>query len=144
MVFLHNKINVRLLFGAHLFKRSNVLSLLFPHLFEGNNALVGSSKLLSEHGVVALHGLSHGSLSVNLTVESADVLLVHLAVRQAVRDDVVLGNHAVVRLRRRAVLLGGGSSRGGATRLLGGTGGGGLSELDLFLCKHLFLVLLFS
>lgn len=90
MVLLYKKINVRLLFGAHLFKRSDVLSLLFPDLFEGANALVGTTKLLAKHCIVALDRFSDGSFPGDLTVEGADVLLVDLTVSQTVRDHVVV------------------------------------------------------
>ena len=90
LVFLHKKINVRLLFGAHLFERRDMLVLFFAHLFEGGNALTRPHELGLKHAVVLTDGLCDHALPLQLLLQSLDMVQVNLSMGQTVVDSVGL------------------------------------------------------
>ena len=67
-VFLNKNINVRLLLISHLFKLSDVISLLYPYFFKVFDTPISASQLASEHFDVGLCRGRDKSFSLTLDV----------------------------------------------------------------------------
>ena len=62
------------LFTTHLFQHGDVISLFLPHFFESFDVVVTSFDLALEHGYVGLETLVDFALSLDLSLDSAQVL----------------------------------------------------------------------
>ena len=62
------------LFTTHFFQHGDVICLLLTHLFESLDVLISPFHLVLEHGYVGLETLTNFALSLDLSLNSAQVL----------------------------------------------------------------------